>query len=212
MSRRDQRIAVLTATYTADRADNVSSNLSALALVSAGLVYLVATAAYLLPRCPQGVCESSKVPLPVLWFMPVVPISLLSFLTLVLNGVIVRTNYILEVEKELQWYVPGRVPAPDGAHRTAQIFGPKGGVYFTILNCVTYLGILAIVIGSTAGSLFLAANSHYHHIPFILPWLIAIVYGLILLAIIAVLGRTIYSVKADTKMGPGYEEGPKMRV
>lgn len=195
MPRRDQRIAVLSATYAADRADNVSSNLSALALVSAGLVYLGAIAAYILPRCPQGICTSSQVPLPVLWFIPVVPLGLLSFLTLVLNGVIIRTNYILEVEKELQRHVPGRVPAPDGMRRSVEIFGPEGTWYFTTLNYVTYLGVFAIVLGSTAGPLYLAANSHYHHIPFILLWLIPSIYGGILLVAVIGLGRGLYSVK-----------------
>jgi hypothetical protein len=195
MSRRGQRIAVLRATYTADRADNVSSNLSALALVSAGLVYLGVTVAYILPRCPQGMCTSPQVPLPLLWFIPVVPIGLLSFLTLVLNGVVIRTNYILEVEKELQRYVPGRVPAPDGMRRSVAIFGPEGKWYFMVLNYATYIGIVAIVLGSTVGPLYLAAHSHYHHVPCILPWLIPVIYGFILLVAIIGLRRTLNSVR-----------------
>lgn len=183
---------MLSATYAADCADNVSASISALALVSAGLVYLGATAVYILPRCPQGMCASSKVPLPVLWFIPVVPIGLLAFLTLLLNSVIIRTDYILEVEEELQRHVPGRVPAPDGVHRSGSVFGPKATWYFAILNCVAYLGIFAIVLGATVGSLYLAANSHYHHIPFGLPWLIPGVYGSILLVAVSGLGRAVY--------------------
>jgi hypothetical protein len=186
---------VLRDAYATDRADNTSSNLSALALISAGLVYLGATAAYILPRCPQGMCASSQVPLPLLWFIPVVPIGLLSFLTLLLNGVIIRTNYMLEIERELQRHVPGRVPAPDGMRRSVEIFGPEGIWYFMILNYVSYLGIFAIVLGATVGPIYLAANSHYHHVPLILSWLIPSIYGGILLVAIIGLGRAAYSVK-----------------
>jgi hypothetical protein len=181
-----QRIAVLQAAYATDRAENVSANLNALALVSAGLVYIAATAAYVLPRCSNQACSGSKVPLPVLWLLPLTPVCLMSFLVLILIGVIIRTNYILELEDELVEHttIPTgqrRVAVPDGMHRSVRIFGPEGIFRFIALNILVYVGAFLIVVAYAGGVMYVASHGTYH-VTWLVVWLIPTLIYMVLVA------------------------------
>lgn len=76
MSDTDRRLLTLLETYAVDRQDNQNQNLSALALVGAGLVYAGTVATYLANHCSGGCDEAAPLavlliaPLPAVHFFP----------------------------------------------------------------------------------------------------------------------------------------------
>jgi hypothetical protein len=165
-------------TYAVDRQDNQNQNLSALAIVGAALLYVAAAASFVSNHCGRG-NRDKQLPIGGLVLLPLPAIALLSFLVVILGGVLIRSKNLRDVELRIRRLASDEHPR---SHVEADdtLFGRRGDWRFRVLNTFSYAGTLVIVWTVAVVSLVLAWSEANGFWTVALVLLASVVYGAVL--------------------------------
>jgi hypothetical protein len=114
---------LLTQVYTIERQDNQTSQIVAFAIVAAALTYIVASAAFFLGHCSSVGCNT--IPPTVQLAGPLIPLALLSFLTLSVAATIMRAKHVRKLEELLGLRINADIVIPSFHRDSSDIYEVK---------------------------------------------------------------------------------------
>lgn len=118
----EQRM-LLVQVYTIERQDNQTSQIVAFAIVGAALTYVVASAAFFLGHCSSVGCNA--IPPTVQLAGPLIPLALLSFLTLSVAATIMRAKHVRKLEELLGLRINADIVIPSFHRDSSDIYEVK---------------------------------------------------------------------------------------
>jgi hypothetical protein len=108
--------------YSVERQDDQSALVTAFAITTAGITYVVVAAAYLNDHCGSSGCHKTAAWTPLL--APVIPVALFGFLVLNVAATRMRSGYLQRLEEVLMIRLPAGGSAPAFHTDAGLVFRP----------------------------------------------------------------------------------------